>query len=146
MNHDEALSEAVAGARVRPPHWQPGIYVEHSFSRGFLKCWPVDRPEDEPTRSSCDYRATAEDAAATWEAMPEPRPPVPIERPAPAIVAGWGKPLPAPAPEPIPEVAPKSVMTLKDGVWTKEPLTAPAEAPSKWGTATPKKEPGKWGI
>lgn len=64
MTLDEALHEAVSGARMTAPHFD-GVYIEHSFSRGFLRCWPVDKPEDEPNRSQCAFDPKPEDRAAT---------------------------------------------------------------------------------
>jgi hypothetical protein len=152
MTYDEALVEAVSGARVSAAHLD-GVYIEHSLSRGFLKCWPVDTPDDEPNRASCDFKPKPEDLAADWFEVPIVRTPMP-PRPDNSIVVGgvnvgtiesfkivegWGKPVPKAEPEV------KAVLVLKDGAWVKEtPLTPQPEA-SKWGAATPKKEPGKWG-
>ena len=160
MTHDEALSAAVEGCRVRPPHWQPGVYVEHSFSRGFLKCWPVDRPEDEPIRSQCDYRSTAEDEAAAWEALPDPRPPLAIDH---SPVDSWGR---STIPAIAASIAPPAVVTgtgwqtgVRDAPITKSDkkreicgecdyeksaCVCPKPDANKWGT--PKKEPNKWGM
>ncbi|WLJ71225.1 hypothetical protein [Sphingomonas phage Birtae] len=86
MTLDEALSEAVQGARVTAPHMQPGCYVEHSFSRGFLRCWPVDRPDEEPSRTQCDFRSHEGDEKAVWRILtPEEQYP-----PKPKVTGGWG--------------------------------------------------------
>ena len=72
MTLDEALHEAVSGARMTAPHLD-GVYVEHSFSRGFLRCWPVARAEDEPNRTQCAFVPKPEDRAATdWFEVPAP--------------------------------------------------------------------------
>lgn len=158
MKYDEAVAEAFTGSRMRHDGFQPCIYVEHVFSRGLLKCWPVASPDLEPTRSSCDFNPTPEDLAADWYELPIVRTPhsMPPGNPVSAraidiqaigralrpVVAtvGWGNPLPKIEPEV------KSVLVMKDGAWVREkPLTPEPEA-SKWGSTTPKKEPGKWGI
>lgn len=85
MNLDEALSQAVEGARVIAPHMQPGCYVEHSFSRGFLRCWPVDVPNEEPNRTQCDFRRHEGDEAADWRIL-ESEEQYP---PKPKLTGGW---------------------------------------------------------
>jgi hypothetical protein len=86
MNLDEALSECVAGARMTAPHMQPGCYIEHSFSRGFLRCWPVSSADEEPTRTQCDFRANELDIAADWRILEL------VEQypPKPKLSGGWG--------------------------------------------------------
>lgn len=83
---DEALSQAVEGARVTAPHMQPGCYVEHSLSRGFLRCWKVDKPEDEPNRTQCDFIPHDGDRAADWRIL-ESEEQYP---PKPKLTGGWG--------------------------------------------------------
>jgi len=90
MTLDEALSQAVEGARVTAPHLQPGCYVAHSLSRGFLRCWRVDTPDLEPERTQCDFIADANDVAEEWRVLPHEE-----QYPAkPKLTGGWGKPLP----------------------------------------------------
>lgn len=86
MTLDDALSEAVAGARITAPHMQPGCYVEHSFSRGFLRCWKVDRPEDEPNRTQCDFIAHDGDRTADWRILTSEE----QYPPKPKLTGGWG--------------------------------------------------------
>lgn len=83
MTYDEALSECVAGMRVRCDTMQPGCYVEHSFSRGFLRCWPVDKVEEEWTRSQCDFIVKDGEAEAEWHELERPK------------LDSWGKPIAA---------------------------------------------------
>jgi len=86
MNLDEALSECTAGARITAPHMQPGCYVEHSFSRGYLRCWPVASASEEPQRTQCDFMTKADDSAADWRILEaaEQYPPKP------KLTGGWG--------------------------------------------------------
>lgn len=90
MKLDDALTEVVNGARMTAPHMQTGCYIEHSFTRGFVRCWPVDRIEDEPNRTQCEFRANDDDRAADW---------IEVERPALAVDHSprdaWGKTTPA---------------------------------------------------
>jgi len=86
MTIDEALSQAVEGNRVTAPHLQPGCYVEHSLSRGFLRCWRVDTPDLEPERTQCDFIADAHDVAEEWRVLPHEE-----QYPAkPKLTGGWG--------------------------------------------------------
>ncbi len=169
MTYDEALAETVIGGRVRPDHWQTGIYVEHSFMRGFLKCWPVDRVEDEPIRSQQDYRPTTEDQLAVWSAIERPvlaidaspvdawgRSTIPAIaaslRPVDATV-GWGNPLPAPKPELAVEEYNAFVKNFAasrgmrefcgECDYVKTACVCPKPDANKWGN--PNKEPNKWG-
>ncbi len=80
MTLDEALTECVSGARMTAVHMQAGCYIEHSFSRGFLRCWPVARIEDEPNRTQCELRVTDADRVADW---------LEVERPKP-VASKWG--------------------------------------------------------
>ena len=81
MTYNEALSAVVEGLRVRCDSMQPGCYVEHSFSRGFLRCFPVDKVEDEPSRSQCDYIAHGDETTAEWHELIRPK------------TDSWGKPI-----------------------------------------------------
>lgn len=86
MTLDEALSQAVEGARVTAPHMQPGCYVEHSFSRGFLRCWRVDTPDEEPNRTQCDFIPHDGDRAAVWRILERDE----QYPPKPKLTGGWG--------------------------------------------------------
>jgi hypothetical protein len=66
MNLDEALIECVAGQRITADHMQFGCYVEHTFGRGFVRCWPVSSASDEPSRTQCDFVTKPEDIVADW--------------------------------------------------------------------------------
>ena len=81
MTYDEALSAAVEGMRVRCASMPEGGYVEHSFSRGFLRCWPVEKVEDEWQRTQCDFRASEAETQAEWFELERPK------------VDSWGKPI-----------------------------------------------------
>lgn len=83
MNYEQALAKCAEGARVAAATMLPGQYVEHSFKRGFLRCWPVDKVEDEPQRTQCDFLATDDEIAAEWYAVERPK------------VDSWGKPIDA---------------------------------------------------
>lgn len=74
MKLAEALTECVSGARMTATHMQPGCYIEHLFSKGFVRCWPVDRPEDEPNRTQCEFRSNDSDEAADWVEVEQPVP------------------------------------------------------------------------
>lgn len=83
MTFDEAMGECVAGLRVRCAPMQEGCYVEHSMGRGFLRCFPVDKPEDEPLRTQSSYVARDSEYAADWtEAPGYPK----------AVAGAWGIP------------------------------------------------------
>lgn len=69
MNIDQALAECIEGQRITADHMQPGCYVEHTFSRGFVRCWPVASASLEPGRTQCDFIAKEDDRAATWRAV-----------------------------------------------------------------------------
>jgi len=81
MKYEEALAFAVEGGRVRCDTMPPGGYVEHLFSRGFVRCWPVDRVEDEPNRSQCDLKPTDAEVEAEWYEVERPK------------EDSWGKPV-----------------------------------------------------
>ena len=81
MTYDEALAAAVEGMRVRCDTMQPGCYVEHSFKRGFVRCWPGDKVEEEPQRTQCDYIAHGDEPQQEWHELERPK------------VDSWGKPL-----------------------------------------------------
>ena len=156
MTYDEAIAEAYLGMRIRHDGLPPGVYIEHVFSRGLLKCWPVASPDLEPTRSQCDFITKPEDEAATWfevPALPSPAPagvsvalasiaarakdgwgrgPAPV--PVPPAPVGWGKPLPPIAPKPTP--APVAFCAECD----YETAACVCSKPE------PKKEPNKWGL
>ena len=144
MTLEEALGEAVAGARVTAPHLQPGCYVEHSFSRGFLRCWPVDRPDEEPSRTQCDFRQHAGDEAATWRILE------PAEQYPPVVKNAWGQPTKA---DPMAGCGPavsEPWTTEFCGVcdFTKDKCKCdpePKPAASGWGNPLLKKETNKWG-
>lgn len=57
MTLDEALSEAVCGARVRCDLMQPGSWVDYNFA-GWRREWP--------SGTGCDFRASDEEAKAEW--------------------------------------------------------------------------------
>ena len=82
MTLDEALIECVAGQRITADHMQPGCYVEHTFGRGFVRCWPVAKAELEPERTQCDFVPKPEDIAADWSKVGDqyPKP----------LKGGWG--------------------------------------------------------
>lgn len=158
MTYDEALHEAIAGARVTHAAFQPGVYIEHSFSRGFIKCWPVDKPEDEPQRTQCDFRANADDVAATWQEVERPALAVdnsPVDawgRSTPAaIVASWGtgKPATQNTPEYVAAVdkligakpKPEPVEFCGECDFVKTACVCPKPAANKWGPG--KSGPGK---
>lgn len=79
MTYEEAMTHAIEGMRVRCTTMQSGCYVEHSFSRGYLRCWPVDRVEDEPSRTQCDYHPAEIERASLWAELERPK------------VDSWGK-------------------------------------------------------
>ncbi len=72
MTFDEALSEAIVGAKVTGDHMQPGWYVDYQF-----KGWRRNTPHG----SSCDLIATDCDRAATWS----------IFTPKPIVKDKWGR-------------------------------------------------------
>lgn len=140
MTHDEALEAAVLGDRVRAATMLAGQYVEHSFSRGFLRCWPVDTVEEEPRRTQCDYRASAEEEAAEWSIVERPK------------VDTWGKPIDAAffASLNAEREAPEAEVKPQRSKWGKTSSDAaliaieqqraknpPALDPAAWGTPAP---------
>lgn len=150
MTLDEALSECVAGARITAAHMQPGCYVEHSFSRGFIRCWPVSSPDEEPSRTQCDFRSHEGDIAADWRIL-EPDEQYP---PKPKLTGGWGSLKPAtsntpeyiaavdkligakPAPPPVVDVIELPGVVTRDQAEAKAaPVWAPKKAldPNKGG-------------
>jgi len=152
---DEALSAAVEGNRVTAPHMQPGCYVEHLMSRGFVRCWKVDRPDEEPSRTQCDFLAHAGDEAAEWRILE------PAEQYPPVVRNAWGQakrePLPVrrvdPAPKPKPEAAPKvefcAECDFEKSACKCAPKLADQLSPKPvtvgWGNPLLNKEPNKWG-
>lgn len=83
MTYEQALAVCAEGARVAAATMQPGQYVEHSFKRGFVRCWPVDKVEEEPQRTQCDFLASDDEIAAEWNVVDRPK------------VDSWGKPIDA---------------------------------------------------
>jgi hypothetical protein len=57
---EQALEQCVLGARMTAAHMQEGSYIEHSFARGYLRCWGFDPPQ----RTQCDFVEHADDIAA----------------------------------------------------------------------------------
>lgn len=141
MTLDEALSEAVAGARLTADHMQPGSYLCHSFSRGFIRCWPVDRPEDEPNRTQCDWRTHPLDEAADWRILE------PDEQYPPVVKNAWGQP----------KVETKPISVAPTVRVQNKPISAAPPIAAKFCgvcdftkdkcrcEAAPKKEKDKWG-
>ena len=152
MTLDEALSEAVQGARVTAPHMQPGCYVEHSFSRGFVRCWPVDRPDEEPIRTQCDFRRHEGDEAAEWRILESAE----QYPPKPAIKGGWGsfKPATSNTPEYIaavdkligakPAAPPISDVIELPGVVSRDQAQAVAARRQPWAPKTLDPNKGGW--
>lgn len=58
MTLDEALAEAVLGVRITAPHLADGVYIEHTFARGYLKFFP--------SGSNCEFNFTQDDLDADW--------------------------------------------------------------------------------
>lgn len=148
---------------MRHDGMQEGIYVEHVFSRGLLKCWPVDKPEDEPNRASCAFLPKEDDLLADWYELPaRPRvettqpPGNPVSLAVKAAAAGWGAPVPLdnrltravgtiPAPKPpAPAPGPRAVCEVCD--YAKNSCICPKPDASKWGQPEPKKDTSKWGT
>ena len=175
MNFEEAMSAAYEGMRVRHAGFQPGIYVEHSFSRGLLKCWPVETPDLEPNRTQCDFRPHPDDLAATWTEQPtypvravEPLPGNPKPLAQQAAAAGWGASVVPQAigrvlRPPVADQGPAKGWQLPPAKPPVKPIAAPTTfcaecdfetsackcpkpVASGWGKPIePKKEPNKWG-
>jgi hypothetical protein len=139
MTLDEALSEAVAGERITAPHLSQGVYVEHLLSRGFVKCWPVERVEDEPSRTQCDFVMKLDDQAADWRVYPRE------EQYPPVVRNSWGQPAKAePEPKKV-EPAPVNFCAICDFELSKCACNAePKPVANTWGNPL-KKEPNKWG-
>lgn len=131
MTLDEALSAAMVGDRVTADHMQPGCYVEHTFSRGYLRCWPVDKPEDEPNRTQCDFIAHDGDRAADWRVLEAPKP-------AP-------KPNPWATPVTLPEPQPARIKAKMGGVRAGKSAALEMLSNAKAADQVPIKPANKWG-
>lgn len=156
MTYDEAMTEVIVGTRMRHDGMQEGIYIEHVFGRGVLRCWPVDCPSDEPNRAQCEFRANTDDLAADWYELPAPvRAPVaqPPGNPKPiaaqAAAAGWGKVSPQLKPieptvgwgKPLKPIAPPVEFCAECDYAKTACICAKPEAQSEQ-----KQEKSKWGL
>lgn len=132
MTLDEALSEAVCGARVRATNMQPGSYIDYNFNG-----WRINFEGG----SSSGWTPRDIDREAEWVEVPIEAP-----KPAPAVKGGWGsfKPATANTPEYIaavdkligakPAAPPISDVIELPGVVTRdqaERKAAPVWAPKK---------------
>lgn len=128
MTFDEALSEAIDGARVRATNMQPGVFIDYQFSG-----WRINFPSG----SSSGYSFKDIDKVSEWELWQEPEAPKLPER---SPWLGLTKP---PAPKPVPT----RLRRRGRPAWTPpaviddiEDAPAPEAKPNPWAALKPKCE------
>lgn len=147
MTFDEALSEAVDGARVRATNMQPGVFIDYNFAG-----WRINFPGG----SGSGYTFKDIDKVSEWELWQEPEKPklpelspmlavakVPAPKPVPTEPKRRGRPAWTPPAEindiddskPEPEIKGWGV----SGVWVDE-LAEPEAKPNPWAALKPKCE------